>query len=212
MSRRRRDHADRQARPGRLLYKKFFFITVRQAIGWVAVYVSLAAACGLAIGVTAGWVTAGQFYVGYLTEYSLSLDNLFVFAVIMTWFAVPPQPRVLLFGIGLALAMRSALSSPGGGAEPLRLAVLTRSAGSFCGPRRPDPRRPGPGRTPGRQHAGRRRGSGGERATAAGPARCCYFWWWRSGWPTWLFAFDSIPAVFGITTSAALVASCTRSR
>src|ERR1700731_3860863 len=79
--------------------------TTRRAIGWVGVYVSLAALFGLAVGVTAGWVTAGQFYTGYLTEYSLSLDNLFVFSVIMAWFAVPParQPRILLLGIGLAL-------------------------------------------------------------------------------------------------------------
>jgi tellurite resistance protein TerC len=61
-----------------------------QAAQWIAVYVSLAASCGLGLGVTAGWATASQFYVGYLTEYSLSLDNLFVFTVIMTWFAVPP--------------------------------------------------------------------------------------------------------------------------
>jgi predicted tellurium resistance membrane protein TerC len=63
------------------------------------------------LGVTAGSATASQFYAGYLTEYSLSLDNLFVFALIMTWFAMPParQSRVLLLGIGLALAMRSAL-------------------------------------------------------------------------------------------------------
>ncbi|HWN62023.1 MAG TPA: TerC family protein, partial [Streptosporangiaceae bacterium] len=59
--------------------------TTRRAIGWVGVYVSLAAAFGLVLGVTAGWVTAGQFYTGYLTEYSLSLDNLFVFSVIMAW-------------------------------------------------------------------------------------------------------------------------------
>ena len=64
--------------------------TARQATGWVVVYVSLAVLCGLGIWITAGWVTASQFYAGYLTEYSLSLDNLFVFAVIMTWFAVPP--------------------------------------------------------------------------------------------------------------------------
>ena len=85
--------------------------SVRQAAQWIAVCVSLAALCGLGLGVTAGWATASQFYAGYLTEYSLSLDNLFVFALIMTWFAMPParQPRVLLLGIGLALAMRSAL-------------------------------------------------------------------------------------------------------
>src|ERR1700722_11640582 len=85
--------------------------SARRALGWVAVYVSLAVLFGLALGVTSGWVTAGQFYTGYLTEYSLSLDNLFVFSVIMTWFAVPAarQPRILLLGIGLALVMRSAL-------------------------------------------------------------------------------------------------------
>ena len=92
--------------------------TPRRAIGWVGVYVSLAVLFGLAVGVTAGWVTAGQFYTGYLTEYSLSLDNLFVFSVIMTWFAVPParQPRILLLGIGLALVMRSGLIVAGAAA------------------------------------------------------------------------------------------------
>ena len=100
------------SRPGREGF------TARQAAGWVGVYVSLAVTCGLAIGVTAGWVTAGQFFAGYLTEYSLSLDNLFVFAVIMAGFAVPParQPRVLLLGIGLALAMRSAVIVAGAAA------------------------------------------------------------------------------------------------
>jgi hypothetical protein len=49
--------------------------TTRAAIGWIGVYVSLAGLFGLALGVTAGWLTAGQFYTGYLTEYSLSLDN-----------------------------------------------------------------------------------------------------------------------------------------
>ena len=92
--------------------------TTRRAAGWVGVYVALAVACGLAIAVTAGWVTAGQFFTGYLTEYSLSLDNLAVFAVIMAAFAVPParQPRVLLLGIGLALAMRSAVIVAGAAA------------------------------------------------------------------------------------------------
>src|SRR5580704_732407 len=92
--------------------------TARRAIGWIAVYVSLAVLFGLALGVTAGWVTAGQFYTGYLTEYSLSLDNLFVFSVIMAWFAVPParQPRILLFGIGVAVILRSALIVAGAAA------------------------------------------------------------------------------------------------
>src|SRR5260221_1330902 len=85
--------------------------TARRAVSWVAVYVSLAVIFGLGIGITASWVTAGQFYAGYLTEYSLSLDNLFIFYMIMSWLAVPParQHRVLLAGIGFALVLRSVL-------------------------------------------------------------------------------------------------------
>jgi predicted tellurium resistance membrane protein TerC len=80
--------------------------------------VSLAAIFGLGVGITASWVTAGQFYAGYLTEYSLSLDNLFIFYVIMGWFAVPAtrQHRVLLLGIGLALVLRSVLIVAGAAA------------------------------------------------------------------------------------------------
>ena len=85
--------------------------TARSALRWAGVYVLLAVVFGLGMGVAAGWVAAGQFYAGYLTEYSLSLDNLFIFYLIMSWFAVPParQHRVLLLGIGFALVLRSAL-------------------------------------------------------------------------------------------------------
>ena len=61
----------------------------------VGVYVSRwPSLFGLAVGVTAGWVTAAESHTGYLTEYSLSLDNLFVFSVIMTWFGarLPGSP------------------------------------------------------------------------------------------------------------------------
>jgi tellurite resistance protein TerC len=53
-------------------------------------------------------VSAGQFFAGWLTEYSLSIDNLFVFVIIMSRFAVPRQyqQKVLLVGIVLALVMR----------------------------------------------------------------------------------------------------------
>ena len=53
----------------------------------------------------------GQFVAGYLIEYSLSVDNLFVFIVIMSSFAVPPalQHRVLLVGIVIALFLRGIL-------------------------------------------------------------------------------------------------------
>ena len=121
----------------------------RQAVAWVGVYVSLAVACGLGIGVTAGWVTASQFFTGYITEYSLSLDNLFVFTVIMAAFAVPAarQPRVLLFGIIVALVLRSALIVAGrGGAEPVRLAVLPARRGHDLDRDRPAAQPAGPPR------------------------------------------------------------------
>ena len=90
----------------------------RRAVRWVAVYVSLAVLFGLGLGRVADWTVAGQFYAGYLTEYSLSLDNLFIFYVIMSWLAVPParQHRVLFLGIGLALVLRSVLIVAGAAA------------------------------------------------------------------------------------------------
>jgi tellurite resistance protein TerC len=183
--------------------------TVRRAAGWIAVYVSLAAAFGLAVEVTAGWVTAGQFYTGYLTEYSLSLDNLFVFSVIMAWFAVPAarQPRILLFGIGLALVMRSALIVAGATAlnhfgwlfYPFGAVLVWTAIGLFRGSRDdPDGEMERHTRLTGwlRRLSGRQGGTPLFLLAAA------------IGLADLLFAFDSIPAVFGITTSASLVVAC----
>ena len=175
-------------------------------------YVALAVVCGLAIAVTAGWVTAGQFFTGYLTEYSLSLDNLAVFAVIMAAFAVPParQPRVLLLGIGLALAMRSAVIVAGAAAlnrfgwlfYPLGGILIWTAIGLVSS----SSARPS---GPAGQHA---RLASWLRHRLSRPGR-------RAVTPVVLavvaigladvaFAFDSISAVFGITTSAALVLAC----
>ena len=62
-----------------------------------------------------GGAFAGQFYAGWLTEYSLSLDNLFVFVIIMTRFRVPPanQQTVLLVGVVLALVLRGIFITAG---------------------------------------------------------------------------------------------------
>ena len=58
-----------------------------------------------------GGEAGGQFFAGYLLERTLSLDNVFVFAVILTYFAVPAavQPKVLSWGIALALVLRLVL-------------------------------------------------------------------------------------------------------
>jgi len=89
--------------------------TMKEAAAWVGVYVGLAALFGLGIFLTKGPVYGGEFFAGWLTEYSLSVDNLFVFVVIMSAFAVPRiyQQRVLLFGIVLALVMRGAFIAAG---------------------------------------------------------------------------------------------------
>lgn len=82
--------------------------SMRESTAWVGFYVGLALLFGLALWAVAGSAPATEFYAGWLTEYSLSLDNLFVFVVIMAAFSVPAvlQQRVLMVGIILALVLR----------------------------------------------------------------------------------------------------------
>ena len=90
-------------------------ISVGEATKWVVFYVALAIAFGIGLTVVAGGQSGGEFFAGYLTEYSLSVDNLFVFVIIMASFAVPQehQHKVLLFGIVLALVLRGAFIAVG---------------------------------------------------------------------------------------------------
>jgi tellurite resistance protein TerC len=89
--------------------------TMRESSLWVAFYVALALLFGLGVWLVSGGRAAGEFYTGWLTEYSLSVDNLFVFVIIMARFAVPRQfqQKVLLIGIVLALLMRGAFIAAG---------------------------------------------------------------------------------------------------
>ncbi|GIE75903.1 tellurium resistance protein TerC [Actinoplanes philippinensis] len=89
--------------------------SMKEAGGWVAFYVGLAVVFGIGVWLTAGGQAAGEFYTGWLTEYSLSVDNLFVFVIIMARFAVPRhlQQKVLLIGIVLALVMRGIFIAAG---------------------------------------------------------------------------------------------------
>lgn len=93
-------------------------ITVRESGAWVAFYIGAAVAFGVGLWVVAGRHIAGQFFAGYVTEYSLSVDNLFVFIVLMSAFAVPRvlQHKVLLIGIVLALALRALFIAAGAAA------------------------------------------------------------------------------------------------
>jgi tellurite resistance protein TerC len=89
--------------------------SMREAGTWVGFYVALALLFGVGVWITSGASYAGEFYTGWLTEYSLSVDNLFVFVIIMARFAVPRQfqQKVLLIGIVLALVMRGAFIAAG---------------------------------------------------------------------------------------------------
>ncbi|MDT7725112.1 MAG: tellurite resistance protein TerC [Actinomycetota bacterium] len=90
-------------------------VTTGEAARWVVFYISCAILFGIGIFLFAGNDYGVQFFTGYITEYSLSVDNLFIFMVIMASFKVPAihQHRVLLVGILLALAMRSAFIAVG---------------------------------------------------------------------------------------------------
>jgi tellurite resistance protein TerC len=81
----------------------------REAVIASVFYVGIALAFGVVFGFVAGWDYGAEYFAGYIVEKSLSVDNLFVFVVIMATFAVPPehQQRVLTFGILLALIMRA---------------------------------------------------------------------------------------------------------
>jgi len=100
--------------------------TTAKAARWIAFYVSAAA-------IFAGWIYlqwdieyATQFVAGYVTEYSLSIDNLFVFLVILTSFEVPKEywHRVLLMGIAIALVLRAIMIVAG-------TTLINRFVGSF---------------------------------------------------------------------------------
>ncbi|MEU4697847.1 TerC family protein [Nonomuraea dietziae] len=80
----------------------------KECVGWVTFYVALAGVFGAGLLLVSGPAHGGEFFAGWITEYSLSVDNLFVFLLIMSRFRVPMRYRqkVLLVGIVLALLMR----------------------------------------------------------------------------------------------------------
>lgn len=82
--------------------------TIKEAAIWTAAYVTLAVSFGFVIWGIYGLRYAGEYWAGWITEWSLSLDNLFVFVIIIAAFRVPReyQQKVLLSGIIIALVLR----------------------------------------------------------------------------------------------------------
>jgi tellurite resistance protein TerC len=90
-------------------------VGLREAAAWSVFYVLVALGFGLWVALHHGGDFATEYLAGYLVEKSLSVDNLFVFVIIMTTFAVPEkhQHKALTFGIVLALVMRGVFIAVG---------------------------------------------------------------------------------------------------
>jgi tellurite resistance protein TerC len=102
-----------------VFHRKAHAISMREAVAWTCVWVTLSLLLG--IGIYLGWIgsyddvarqkAALEYFTGYLIEVSLSIDNVFVFALLFSYFHVPPvyRHRVLFWGILGALVMRGAM-------------------------------------------------------------------------------------------------------
>src|SRR5215210_2526352 len=98
-----------------LLFDYFFHVrkahtpTLKEAAVWSSIYVGIAILFGLGVWILGGPEMGAEYFAGYVTEKALSVDNLFVFLIIMTSFAVPraDQQKVLLFGIVFSIIART---------------------------------------------------------------------------------------------------------
>ena len=118
-----------------VFHRKAHVVSVKEALGWSAVWITLGLSfavfvyygyegqwLGLGVGVDAadglvndGWTATQKYLTGYIVEKSLSVDNIFVIALMFSFFAVPAiyQHRVLFWGILGALVMRGAMIAIG---------------------------------------------------------------------------------------------------
>src|SRR5512133_1653194 len=94
-----------------IFHKKDEIVSAREAMSWVTVWAILALAFGGFVLWRFGHARAVEFVTGYLIEWSLSVDNLFVFVIVFATFRIPPhlQHRVLFWGILTALVLRGGM-------------------------------------------------------------------------------------------------------
>jgi TerC family integral membrane protein len=92
-----------------LAHRRAHRVTAGEALAWSAVWLVLGSGFGVVVWAVWGAQRAGEYFGGYLIEKSLSVDNIFVFALIFASFAVPQayQHRVLFYGVLGALVMRA---------------------------------------------------------------------------------------------------------
>ncbi|MFH8617746.1 TerC family protein [Streptomyces sp. NPDC017979] len=93
-------------------------VSIKEAGIWTIVWIVLAVLFGIGLMIWGTGQASGEFFAGYVTEKSLSVDNLFVFVLIMAKFAVPSiyQQRVLMIGVLIALVMRAVFIAAGAAA------------------------------------------------------------------------------------------------
>jgi tellurite resistance protein TerC len=92
-----------------VLNRKPHVPTLREAGGWVAMWVSAGLLFGLLVTATRGGTAGAEYLTGYILEYSLSMDNVFVFAVLFAYFGVPAEHRhrLLYWGVIGAIVFRA---------------------------------------------------------------------------------------------------------
>jgi len=93
-----------------IVQRRAHFPSMKEALGWSAVWIGLALLFDVFVWFELGQVKALEFLTGYLVEQALSVDNVFVFIVILTYFAVPKenQHKVLFWGVLSAIVLRAA--------------------------------------------------------------------------------------------------------
>ena len=98
-----------------VLHREAKPVPFREAAGWSVVWISIALAFGAYVWLSRGGEAGGEYLAGYLIELSLSVDNVFVFALIFAAFAVPAayQHRLLFWGILGAIVFRAAFIGAG---------------------------------------------------------------------------------------------------
>ena len=98
-----------------VFHRKCHVVTLKESLAWTAVWIALALVFNAGVWHFYGSGKALEFFTGYLIEKSLSVDNVFVFALLFSYFAVPPlyQHKVLFWGILGALVMRAVMIALG---------------------------------------------------------------------------------------------------
>jgi tellurite resistance protein TerC len=98
-----------------VFHRRAHAVSVREALAWTILWVGLAVLFGLALEPMRGKRESLEFFTGYLIEFSLSMDNVLVIGLIFAWFGVPRalQHRVLFWGILGALVMRGLMIALG---------------------------------------------------------------------------------------------------